>query len=126
LFEKALSDFRKRDIPESVLVHYLHTVTSLLRSATDVSLLLRYSTFRHRRTRYDRFYAEVWAVAWLRLLELLDAHQLEERLPDLRKRFVILAGTRQAGAVSSSLKRRNKWKPLARLLQKEVGSNRRT
>ncbi len=116
MFEVSLSKCRKGQIPERVVLQYQQTLCTILRSVTDQRTLLRYCSWRHRRTKYDEQYGIVWATAWLRLLTIMPPEDTSRWRTALRDKYIQIAGTRVAGLVSSELKRRNAWKSVKRVL----------
>jgi len=117
LFEHALSEYRKEKIPERILIQYLETARAIIRSCADPRLLLAYSSWQHDRPKFDKYYAGIWAAAWVRLFEVLGEEDLKRLKSVMRDKYVQVAGSRVAGIVSEELKRRNLWKDVARLLK---------
>jgi hypothetical protein len=117
LFEIALTEYRKEKIPERVLIQYQETVRAIIRSCSDPRLLLAYSSWQHDRAKYDKYYAGVWAAAWVRLFDVLKEEDLQGLKSVIRDKYLQVAGSRVAGIVSEELKRRNLWNDLAKLIR---------
>jgi len=118
LFRKALSAFRRREVTEDIVEHYQQTLCAILRGCASSQALWPFLTFRHQQTRYHNFLAPIWATAWLRLLRPKNADSLLKVRQALWERFLIISGTRVMGEVATTLQRRNRWRPLIRLLRK--------
>jgi hypothetical protein len=117
LFELALSEFRKDRIPERVLIQYQETVRAIMRSCANSNLLLRYTTWQYERVKYDKYYAGIWAAAWVRIFDVLEEKDLKRLKTALRDKYIRVAGSRVAGIVSEELKRRSLWKDVVRILK---------
>jgi hypothetical protein len=117
LFRSAISTFRRKEVPEGVVLHYQQTLCATLAGCSSPNLLLQYLVYRHKQKRAHRFLAPIWASAWLRLFRPKHTEFLLAQRERLWERFLIMSGSPMITEVSQTLSRHNRWRPLVRFLR---------